>query len=171
MLTGLCKAEINPSSIMGSWVASNVSYLSGEELPDENVLKYCYTKYTFEAPDKMYFAAVYHILGTEFRYEIKGSRLLVKSTVGYLMNTFRVMELTDKKLVIINADANGSLDSPTSLKYTFYREDFIQQKLPLLPNDIYKVNGTDTLFNSGQKVYALFNGQILVSIFLMNFIK
>ncbi|RDC54159.1 hypothetical protein DU508_23285 [Pedobacter chinensis] len=152
------KAEIKTSEILGSWVASNVSYLSGDELPDENVLKYSYTKYTFEAPDKMYFAAVYHVLGSEFRYELKGNRILLKSAVGYLINTFRIMELTNNRLILISADLNGSLDSPTSLRYTFYREGFIQQNLPLSPNDIYKVNGTDTLFNSGQKIYALFKG-------------
>ncbi|QIL38258.1 hypothetical protein G7074_02560 [Pedobacter sp. HDW13] len=154
----LCKAQIKSTDLSGSWVAGKVNYLSGDDLPDENILKYSYVKYTFVMPDKMYYASVYHILGAEFLFEVRGNKLLIKSNVGFVVNTLKIMELTKNKLVMVMADMNGSLESPTAIQYTFYPEKLIQQSLALSPDDIYKISGTDTVFNSSQKIYALFNG-------------
>ncbi|GAA4202984.1 hypothetical protein GCM10022289_18550 [Pedobacter jeongneungensis] len=154
----LCKAQIKSGDLSGSWVAGKVNYLSGDDLPDENVLKYTYVKYTFTMPDKMYFSSVYHTLGSELLFELRGNKLLVKSSVGFVMNTLKIMELSKTKLVLVMADANGSLESPTAIRYTFYPEPLVQRSLALSPDDIYKIKGTDTVFNSSQKIYALFKG-------------
>lgn len=158
LIAGFCNAQIKSSDLSGSWIAGKVNFLSGDDLPDENILKYTYVKYTFAMPDKMYYAAVYHILGTEFLFEIRGNKLLVKSNVGFVVNTLKIMELNKNKLVMVMADANGSLESPTAIQYTFYPEKLVQESLALGADDIYKINGTDTVFNSSQKIYALFKG-------------
>lgn len=158
LVSALCSAQIKSADLSGSWVAGKVNFLSGDDLPDENVLKYTYVKYTFSMPDKMYFSSVYHTLGSELLFELRGNKLLVKSSVGFVMNTLKIMELTKTKLVLVSSDANGSLESPTAIQYTFYPEPLVQRSLALNPNDIYKINGTDTVFNSSQKIYALFKG-------------
>lgn len=158
LIATLCKAQIKSSDLSGSWVAGKVNFLSGDDLPDENILKYAYVKYTFAMPDKMYYASVYYILGSELLFEMRGNKLLIKSNAGFVMNTLKIMELSKNKLVMVMSDANGSLESPTAIQYTFYPEKLIQQSLALTPDDIYKINGTDTIFNSSQKIYALFKG-------------
>jgi len=145
---------------MGSWIAGKISYLSDEELPDENSLKYTYVKYTFSAPDKLNVSGTYYDLGAEHRFELQGNRLLIKSSAGYVMNTLRILESTKDKLVLVSASANGDLESPTALKYTYYPELLIQKNKPLDPDDIFRINGKDTIYRSGQKIYAQFHGPI-----------
>jgi len=153
-------AQTKVTDLAGSWIAGKISYLSDEELPDENLLKYTYVKYTFSLPDKINISGVYYDLGAEHRFELRGNRLLIKSSAGYVMNTLRILESTKDKLVLVSASSDGDLESPTALKYTYYPEPLIQKNKPLDPDDIFRVNGRDTIFRSGQKIYAQFDGPI-----------
>ena len=146
------------TKLNGSYVATKVSYLSDEELPDENILKYTYVKYTFSGDDKLAFSNVYYENGRSYLYTIRGNQLSIKSEVGAVMNTMKIMENTANKLVLVSSAANGSLEDPWAIKYTLYKEEFIQKNLPLSPDDIFSIRGTDTLFKSGQKIYAKFKG-------------
>lgn len=159
-LTSTTFAQTKITDLTGSWIAGKISYLSDEELPDENLLKYTYVKYTFSLPDKINVSGIYYDRGPEHLFELQGNRLLIKSSAGYVINTLRILESTKDKLVLVSASSDGDLESPTALKYTYYPEPLIQKGTPLNPNDIFRVNGTDTIFRSGQKIYAPFQGPV-----------
>jgi len=142
----------------GSYVAGKVTYLTDEALPDDNIVKHSYVKYTFKNPGEVNISNVYFEKGSSFLYSVIGDRLQIKSTVGALMNTLKILESSPVSLVLINAGPSGAFDDPYAIKYTLYNEELIQRKLPLSPDDIYSVHGVDTVFKSGQKVYAKFNG-------------
>ncbi|MDQ7947980.1 MAG: hypothetical protein REI78_02555 [Pedobacter sp.] len=144
--------------LQGSYVATKVSYLSDDELPEEHILKYTYVKYTFTRPDQLNISNLYSDMGRQFAFELKGNRLLVKSPEGSLMNTLRILENDENKLVLIMASQTGAFDSPTSIKYTLYREALIQKNMPLTADDIFSVSARDTVYRAGQKIYAKFNG-------------
>lgn len=151
-----CKAQ---AQLNGSYVATKVSYLTDDELPDDNILKYTYVKYTFTAPDQINISSVYEEKGSRYLYSIKGNRLSIKTTAGSVMNTMKIMESSENKLVLISGDANGALDDPKSIKYTLYNEKIIQKNIALTPDDIFSIKNNDTTFKSGQKIYAQFQGE------------
>lgn len=68
------------------------------------------------------------------------------------------MEISEDKLVLISGSQTGALDDPKSIKYTLFNEKFIQNKMPLTPDDVFKITGSDTIYKSGQKIYAEFQG-------------
>lgn len=140
----------------GSYVGTKVTYLTDDELPDDNILKYTYIKYTFSNSNQISTTGAYYERGTPYSFVISGNQLIIKSDAGGIMNTMKIMESTEDKLVLISAAPNGSLEDPWAIKYTLYNEQFIQKKLPLSPNDIFSIKGTDTIYKSGQKIYAQF---------------
>ncbi|WP_316823083.1 energy transducer TonB [Pedobacter gandavensis] len=146
------------TKLYGSYVATKISYLSDDELPEDNILKYTYTKYTFSNSDRISSSGVYSEIGTNFLFAIEGNRLIIKSEAGAVINTMKIMESTANKLVLVSSASNGSLEDPWAIKYTLYNEQFLQSKLPLTPDDIFSIKGTDTLYKSGQKIYAQFQG-------------
>jgi hypothetical protein len=155
LLSSSAMAQVKPADLYGSWVATGVSYLSGDELPDENILKYSYQKYSFVAPNKFYSSPGYQSLGREMLFSLSGDKVQFKSAEGYVMNVVRILEHEENKLVIVQASVHGHAD-PMAIKYTFHREEVLQNAMPLTSADIFLVNGTDTIYQSGQKVYALF---------------
>jgi hypothetical protein len=142
----------------GSYVATKVTYLTDDELPDDNILKYTYVKYTFTTPDQISIASEYQENGTPYNYVIQGNRLFIKTTAGSVMNTLKIMESDENKLVLISGSASGTLDDPKSIKYTLYNEKIIQQRMALTPDDIFSIRNNDTTFKAGQKIYAQFKG-------------
>jgi hypothetical protein len=75
-------AQIKTDNIWGSWVVTKVTHKDGTELPEENILKYTYVKYTFESPDKMFITQIYHEKGGLFLFEIINNELILKSFAG-----------------------------------------------------------------------------------------
>ncbi|WP_316788912.1 hypothetical protein [Pedobacter frigoris] len=150
-------AQIKTSELYGSWIATRVTYLSGEELPDENILKYTYVKYNFKPTDKMFYSGVYYNLGWEMFFNVVGDRINVSSSAGTVVNVFKVLDLKKSTLVIVQSTAQGFTD-PMAIKYTFTREEILQDAMPLTNADVFRINGTDTLYQSGQKIYAQFSG-------------
>ncbi|TKC63675.1 hypothetical protein FBD94_04810 [Pedobacter hiemivivus] len=157
-LTLYVQASHAQVKLNGSYVATKVNYLSGDELPEDNILKYTYLKYTFSNQDQIGISGVYYEKGTPYLFAISGNRLIIKSEVGSVMNTLKIMENNADKLVLISSSASGSLEDPWAIKYTLYKEQFIQNNTLLSPNDIFSIKGTDTVYKSGQKIYAQFKG-------------
>jgi len=154
---GVVSAQIKTSDLYGSWVSSKVSYLSGDELPDENILKTTYVKHTFQAPNKIFTSGIYYDLGRENVFDVSGDRINIRSAEGSIMNTMRVLEVNQDRLVIVQASMHGLTD-PSAIKYTFVKETTLQNNLPFTQTDLFRVLGRDTLYNSGQKIYAQFIG-------------
>ncbi len=152
-LAGYAQIKLN-----GSYIATKISYLSNDELPEDNILKYTYVKYTFSNINQISCSGVYYERGTPYLFVINGNHLIVKSEAGSVMNTMKIMESTADKLVLVSSSANGSLEDPWAIKYTLYNEQFIQKNLPLSPDDIFSIKETDTIYRSGQKIYAQFQG-------------
>ena len=155
LCTFLSLAQIN---LNGAYVATRISYQNGSELQDDNLLKFTYVKYTFSKGNQIGISGVYYENGSPFSFSINGDLLLVKSSAGAVINTMKILEYTGNKLVVVNGSANGTLDDPFAIKYTLYKEEYIQRKMPLSSNDLFTVKETDTVFKSGQKVYAQFRG-------------
>lgn len=142
----------------GSYIATKICYLNDEELPEDNALKYAYVKYTFSNSDQISWSGVYFDRGTPFPFVIDGKRLIVKSEAGYMINIMKIMESTAEKLVLVCSSENGSLEDPLAIKYTLYNEQFVQKNLPLSPDDVFSIKEKDTIYKSGQKIYAKFHG-------------
>ncbi len=146
------------SKIVGSYVATKINYLSGEELPDDNILKYTYTKYTFLPDGQIGISGTYENRNTGYFFTVNGNRLIVKTEAGYPVNTLRILESSEDKLILISGSQTGALDDPHSIQYNLFNEKYIQKNIPLTPNDIFKITGSDTIYKSGQKIYAAFQG-------------
>lgn len=142
----------------GSFVATKISYLSGDDLPDDNILKYTYVKYSFKDKGQIGISSVYYENGTSFTFAITGIRLIIKSESGLVLNTMKILENSEEKLILVSSTASGSLEDPWAIKYTLFKEEFIQKHMQLSPDDIFSVKGTDTVYKSGQKIYAQFKG-------------
>lgn len=158
VLTSFTFASDAQIKLNGSYIATKITYLNNEELPEDNILKYTYVKYTFSNIDQISSSGVYYERGTPYLFIINGNYLIVKSKAGIAMNIMKIMESTSDKLVLVSSPANHLLADPLAIKYTLYNEQFIQDKLPLSPNDIFRIKGTDTTSKSGQKIYAQFQG-------------
>jgi hypothetical protein len=150
-------AQVGTDNIYGSWVKTKLTYKNGTELPDENILKNTYVKYTFAAPDKINIAGVYFENGRPFMFEILNNEIILKTTVGSTINTIRIEELSADKMVLLQEGYQG-FDDPTALKYTFVRETAFQNSLPLNAGDIYSVTASDTIYKENPKIYANYKG-------------
>lgn len=144
--------------LSGAYVLSKIDYLNGEELPDDNLLKYTYVKYTFNQ-NEISISGTYYENGRPFFFIINGDYLTVRSSTGAVLNTMKVLESTDNRLVLVSGSANGSVEDPWAIKYILYKEEYIQNNIPLRPDGIFSINEKDTVFKSSQKVYAKFNGE------------
>lgn len=150
-------AQVKTNLIYDSWVATHVSYKDGAELPDDNLLKYNFTKYTFTTPDKINISFAYAEKGTPYLFEITGNLLMLKTEAGGAINTLSIEELTPEKLVLLQRGVSG-FDDPTAIKYEFKREADYQRALPLTANDVYRISGSDTIYRESPKIYAAFKG-------------
>jgi tetratricopeptide (TPR) repeat protein len=150
-------AQINPTNIYGSWVKTKLTFKDGSELPDENILKSTYVKYVFTEPDKMNISQSYQDNGTPFLFEILNDEILIRTSVGSIINQIRIEKLGADTMVLQQRGYN-SFDDPNALKYYFTRENAYQKSLKLTASDIYKVAGHDTIYKQNQKVYASYKG-------------
>jgi len=150
-------AQVKTNLIYDSWVATHITYKDGAELPDDNPIKYNFTKYTFTSPNKINISFAYAEKGTPYLFEIAGNLLTLKTEAGWAMNTLRIEELTPEKLVMLQGGING-FDDPSAVKYEFKRETDYQVALLLTANDIYSVAGSDTIYRESPKIYAAFKG-------------
>ncbi len=144
-----------PHEIFKTWVLKEVRYNDGSELPDENVLKYNYLKYTFTAPNTVNTAFKYFELGNTKLFEIRNRKLIFKTTLGYDVNTMQVEALDENHLVLLESEWD-SFDGPKLLKYYFVSEDAFQKSIILDDTHIYKITNRD---KQNPKTYASFKGE------------
>jgi len=149
-------AQVKTDDIWGSWVKTKLTFKDGEELPEENILRSTYVKYTFSKSDQMNISQVYHDKGSQFLFEISNNEIIVKTTAGSPINGFRIEELGLNKMVLLQKGYQG-FDDPDALKYTFVRETAFQNSLPLNAGDIYSVTAVDTIYKETPKIYASYN--------------
>ncbi len=154
--TIVATAQIKNGRLQGSWVVSKVTNRDGGPLTDDNPAKYTYLKYTFSSPNKLNLTIAYYETGNEALFEIKKNYLLVESMQRGLMNSYRI-EAAQDTLVLLQKGFGG-FDDPTCLKYYFVPEIAYQQSLPLKPDDIYSVKGSDTTYKSSPKIYPTYKG-------------
>jgi len=150
-------SQVNPSQIWGSWVVSKVCYKDGTELPDENITKYTYIKYTFEKPDKMYHSGVFNEKGSNYIFAINRNELIMQTDAAFIINTMKVERLNKDSLIILQKGPEG-LQDPNSLQYHFIRESNLKESIGLTAKDSYVAAGGDTIYIESPKVYPEFIG-------------
>jgi hypothetical protein len=101
--------------LSGVYVLSKINYLNGEELPDDNLLKYTYVKYTFNQ-NEISISGTYYENGRPFFFIINGDHLTVRSSIGAVLNTMKVLESTDDRLVLVSGSANAVIRRPLGYK-------------------------------------------------------
>ncbi|WP_316845498.1 hypothetical protein [Pedobacter psychrodurus] len=155
LLSGFIYAQPNVKDLNGPWVAINLTYLSGDELPDADIHKYAYLKYTFSDNNMISTANEYTDLGFAEQFETKNNRFIIKSLSGFPTNTFRVLKFSKDSLILVQGTV---LDAPKSLKYTFIPETVFQKLHPPQAEDIYQISGADTIFKASEKIHPIFEG-------------
>jgi tetratricopeptide (TPR) repeat protein len=142
--------------LYNTWVKDKITYLDGSLLPEDNLLKDVYLKYTFSYPDKINLSLSYQDRGAERSFVINDEYLLIKTPEGGLMNTLKIQEIKDT-LILIQGGASG-FDDPMALKYYFVPEHIYQQSIPLKVDDIHSIIGNDTTYKESPKIYARYDG-------------
>jgi tetratricopeptide (TPR) repeat protein len=155
VLSGFIYAQPKVKDLNGPWIATSLTYLSGDELPDADLHKYIYLKYTFSDNNLIHTASEYADLGFAEQFETKNNRIIIKSLGGFPTNTFRVLKFSKDSLIIVRGT---TLDAPKSLKYTFVPEMLFQRLHQAQAEDIYQILGTDTIFKASEKIHPIFEG-------------
>ncbi|HWZ16845.1 MAG TPA: hypothetical protein VNW95_16525 [Mucilaginibacter sp.] len=151
-------AQTKQDNLYNTWVLRKITYKDGSSLPDENPLKFAYMKYTFGYPDRFNFSSVYFEKGIQRSFELKGDYLQLKSPEGTVINTQKIEELGNEKLILLQAGREGFND-PTSLLFNFVPENIYQESIKLRPSDIQSVYHGDTTYVESPKIYASYNGE------------
>lgn len=140
----------------GTYVATKITYLNDNELPDADITKYTYLKYAFNNQHEISISNVYDENGPSYFYTITGNSLIIRNNAGMELNRLKILKGTDEILVLVSSAANNSLEDPWAIKYTLQKEELVQQKIALSPKYIHSVNKKDTIFKAGEKIYAKF---------------
>src|ERR1700712_481319 len=92
--------------LYNTWVKDKITFLDGSLLPEDNLLKDVYLKYTFSNPDKINISLSYQDRGPEQTFEINDGFLLIKTPEGGLINKLKIQEVKDT-LILIQGGAVG----------------------------------------------------------------
>jgi len=160
LISGSLYSQINPSQIWGNWVVSKVNYADGTELPDENIIKYTYLKYTFQKPDLIYHSGIYSERGTKYLFQISRNELLLQTDAGFIINKIKINKLSKDSLIIVRQGQEGPQD-PSSLEYHLVKESKLQESIQLTEKDISSIAGGDTVYAESPKIYPEFIGESL----------
>lgn len=150
-------AQLN-TKLYGNWIKTKVTYKDGQELTDDNILKYDYLKYSFSKPNKASIALSFDSGNDNLTYEVSSDVLLIKNAMGFEMNEFFIEKLTNDELVLIQR-SNTGFDSPDCLRYYYITENAYQRSIPLTANDIVSAKGKDTVYKASVKIYATYKGE------------
>nr|WP_294946715.1 energy transducer TonB [uncultured Mucilaginibacter sp.] len=146
---------IDKNNIWKSWVLDRVTALDGSELPDDNLLKYNYVKYTFSAPETIYSSMQYFTKGDAFLFDVTGNDLNIKTPQGWTSNSYRIDELSADRMTLTQKPDRKNV-SPESLRYYFLPEESVQKAIKLKNADINSIINGDTVYNSSPKLYPIF---------------
>lgn len=147
-------AQSAPKNLYQSWVSCKITYKDGSPLPDDNVQKYMYMKYTFSKPDNFNLSTINYELGTTLSFEMDNKMLILKTPEGGFVNSFKIKRWEDT--LILQAAGRKGFESADALLYYFVPERMLQNALPLQPDDIFSVKGKDTVYKEGKKVHAVY---------------
>jgi tetratricopeptide (TPR) repeat protein len=150
-------AQAKKDFLYKSWVKVAVIYRDGQELSDDLELKYSYTRYLFEKPNRLFVSTDTKGKGASFTFLLKDRVLEVKNSAGYLINSFLVERMNDKELILLQMGQEWFTD-PDCLRFSFLPEADWQKSMPLRPEDILSISGPDTVFREGERIYAQFKG-------------
>lgn len=157
LITSSLHAQLKPQDIWGSWILTKVTFADNTELPDENMIKYAFIKYTFAKPNQMYYSGVYNEAGTNQVFELANNQIIVQSDAAFILNTMQVKQLHDRVLIIVQKGSNGFNDAD-AIKYHFIKEDALQDSLRLTDKDIFSAVSGDTVYKESRKLYPSFIG-------------
>jgi len=149
--------QFKENDLFQSWVITEISHKDRSELPDDNILKYTFIKYTFTRPATFYQSESYSSLGRKMDFEVKGNNLTIKSAEGFVVNTLRILKVSENELIVVQPGVYG-LDDPHALVLQFSREQYVQNSTPLSENDFFKDLKGDTIYRQSPKVYAPYKG-------------
>lgn len=156
VLTFLVHFSYAQLKLNGTYVATKITYLSDDELPDEDITKYTYLKYSFNDQHEISISNVFGENGPSYVYTINANTLIIRNNEGTELNSLKILKSTDEILVLVSSPANRSSEDPWAIKYTLHKEELVQQKIAMSPEYIYRVNEKDTIFKAGEKIYAKF---------------
>ena len=152
----------NTQLLLGSWVKVGSWLYSGEEMPDEHLLKSGYLRYDFRPGGKLFRAAKATDDGIPEDYTVNNNTL--KASVM----RYEIKFLSADSLVLVEYGRLGP--EPNSACFSFIREDAYAARLPIA-NSIMTIRGADTLFKQSAKVRAKFYGDEQFELFLQKRIK
>lgn len=158
LIAKLASAQINKKDLNKSWVLQKITYGDSSELPDENIIKYSYRKYSFASNGQMYISSIYYNRGAQFKFELRNNEI-IQSQGGIIINHFQLEELTADKLVLLQSGTNGYKD-PEALRCYFIAEEKLKASIPISRGDeSYSLLGQDTIYKRSPKFYAGFQGE------------
>lgn len=158
-LTFLIGASLNVKAqeIYGDWIKAKVTYLNGTELPDNNVLKYQFLRYSFKDKDKLFLSVKYDNKGSALAFARDSNILQILNSYGDVINSFQIESVSNSELILVQS-VNGAFNDDTCLKYQFINEKTYQNQLPLLPSDVLYSNENNTVYKVSEKIHPEFLG-------------
>ena len=155
LITVNSSAQISSKFLKGRWVKTRIEFKNGQAPGDDIKTRYHYIKYEFLNANEITVCADYRFSGTKLNYDITGKFLEFKNSYGYVANTFLIEKATADSLVLLQKGLNG-FDDADCLRYYFVPEVIYQQGLPIDPDDILTIRGSDTIFRQSAKFYAAY---------------
>ncbi|WP_285055310.1 energy transducer TonB [Pedobacter ginsengisoli] len=114
-------------------------------------------KYTFERPTSFYQSQTPGNLGKKMGFEVKGNKLSIKSPEGFVVNTLKIIRVSENELILVQPGVYG-LEDPKALLYRFSREQDVLKTILLDENSVYKNQTGDTVYKQSSKVFAVYKG-------------
>jgi len=148
--------QADAQNIFGNWIKTKVTYFDDTELPNNNAIKFQYLRYTFEN-NKLFMGFAFDDKGTLYNFESKDQIVNIKNSYGYIVNSFKINQLSNSELIIVQKGKNGFTDN-NCLKYYFIREQDYQNQLPIKSSDILLIKKNDTVYKATEKIHAKFSG-------------
>lgn len=153
------KAQVSSSSLQGSWIKTNVTFKNGAAVPDYEIVKSGYLRYTFKKPELISMCISYQSEETQMNFALTENVLDIKNPNGYITNGFLVEKATADELVLLQNE-QGRFESPSCLRFYFIPEVKYQKSIPLSVNDIMSIKDNDTVFKVSEKIYPRYNGSV-----------
>ena len=149
--------QTNAQELFGDWIKTRVTYFDDTELPNNNVIKFQYLRYTFEKNNKLFMSFAFDSKGTLYNFETKAQIFNIKNSYGYIINSFMISKHSNEELILVQKGDNGFTGNDC-LKYHFIREKDFQNQLAIKSSDILLISKNDTVYKATEKICAKFLG-------------
>src|SRR5687768_13004036 len=115
LINHLIFAQADKDLIFKNWVKTNLQYKNGEELSDDQQIKFSYIRYSFEKPNKVFISFNFNDKGTSLTFNINNKILEIKNSFGIVSNSFLIEEITKDELTLIQKGQHG-FDEPNTYR-------------------------------------------------------